>query len=232
MTQGYVQQKRRGKRDEDEYFCDFAPIPPPVPDGAPGWLRSRDGTWTRVLYDSLDSTTQTGHKSLLLYIPPGISLPPLELPVWQEVIVVSGALNWLNADDTIQETIRPYAHVIRPPGMPYGPLSTDEHGPGCTLFCKWFYATNAITDSVVPQGLATQGGYVTDMARYGQGDIQAMYPGMTEEEAQMHAHMQASVLMEGQYGGYEGAVYQHMQHGAEVGQQQGGMSGTGAPGNV
>eukprot|EP01013_Petalomonas_cantuscygni_P012505 TRINITY_DN2634_c0_g1_i1.p1 TRINITY_DN2634_c0_g1~~TRINITY_DN2634_c0_g1_i1.p1 ORF type:complete len:349 (+),score=68.84 TRINITY_DN2634_c0_g1_i1:92-1138(+) len=144
-VRGVIPPKKRTKRDEDEYYCDFAPVAPPVPDGAPGWVRAKDGTWSKVLYDSLDASSQTGHKSLLLYIPPGLSLPALELSVWQEVIVISGVINWMNADETVQEAVRPYSHVIRPPGLPNGPFRTDEGGPGCTMFCKWFYASNAIT---------------------------------------------------------------------------------------
>lgn len=223
LNRAVMPQKKRTKRDEDEYYCDFAPVAPPVPDGAPGWLRSKDNTWTKVLYDSLDANAQTGHKSLLLYIPPGLTLPPLELPVWQEVIVVSGVLNWLNADDTIQEAVRPYSHVIRPPGLPHGPFSTDESGPGCTMFCKWFYANNTVTANLSAaqatyMGVPSYGPFDSGQYLYYDDESTAAMQAAAAMDPAMQQQLYAAQL---QQHGYDPALMQQLQmHGMHATDEQ------------
>ena len=104
-----------------------------------GWVHPEgypEGVWAKVLNDTLDETTRTGHRTVLQRYEPGVMDPRvLTHDFVEEVLVLDGDMLWLDADGGVVEALMRNAYVCRPAHVPHGPFGSKT---GC-LVVAWFY---------------------------------------------------------------------------------------------
>lgn len=103
-----------------------------VPEGYP------DGIEQKILAGSLDEENQTGNRTRLLRIKPGVfTTEPFRHDYWEEVYLIKGDL--IVGSDEVGaggETYAPDTYACRPPGVDHGPFKSVG---GCLVFEVHYY---------------------------------------------------------------------------------------------
>ncbi len=95
------------------------------------------GIESKMLADTLNEGSRTGHRTMLMRYRPGAKdARVLEHETVEEVWILDGELEWLGEGETIVQRVPRHAYVCRPPGVPHGPFRSRE---GRLLLAMFYY---------------------------------------------------------------------------------------------
>ena len=119
-----------------ERHCEWTPI------NSDGY---DDSIQIMVLQDTLNDNHKTGCKTFLLKMPPNTKITTISShPSFEEVLIISGQLYWMNNDFTnILQTIHSCGYVNRKPHIPHGPFQSHPQF-GCLMFVRLYYPSSKL----------------------------------------------------------------------------------------
>lgn len=74
---------------------------------------------------------------IFLYrVSPGAEIGVKEHDTWEEVVIINGSLEWLNASGQTQQILSTGAYVNRPPHIKHGPFKAGDKG--CLMYVRMY----------------------------------------------------------------------------------------------
>ena len=109
-----------------------------------GWdIRpNRKGVAQRVLAESIDSASKSGHCTRLVKFEPKTKAPASVHDYWEEIYLISGDLCLIDGEGNKISQFDAPSYVCRGPGEVHGPFSSEA---GCLMITIEYYA-DAKTD--------------------------------------------------------------------------------------